>query len=48
MEIKVRKIGPYKDITIKTEDSIIQLGLFDDKECAKLIETLKEAINDLE
>ena len=53
MKIHIRNIptssavGPYKDIRIEHDRTVIDLGLFDFLECQELIAVLQAAIDEL-
>lgn len=47
MEIEIRRLSAYKDVTIKSGDTTISLGLHNTSECLALAKIFKEAIWDL-
>lgn len=47
MEFKIRKNQRYLDVTVRDGNTVIELGLLDDKERLALARTLEEAIDEL-
>ncbi len=47
LEIITHSIGDYKDVTIKTNTTVIELGLLSLVECEELAHTLRETANEL-
>ena len=47
MKIIIRKVDPYKDVTIQFENLEYSFGLLDETECKELAEKLKEASEEL-
>ena len=47
MNIKVRSVGKYVDVTVYVDNAILELGLLTHVERAELAEHLREAANDL-
>jgi len=47
MDIIVRKITPYKEVTIITGTTTVDLGMMDADECKVLADKFQAAIDDL-
>ena len=47
MEIIVRNVGKYKDVTIKTDTVEVDIGMFDKAEAAKLAYIFEAASDEL-
>ena len=47
MKIDVRRVSPYKDVTVELDNTKVCLGLMNEDECMELARTLKVAIQDL-
>jgi len=47
MNIKVRPVGKYVDVTVYANSATLELGLLADVERAELAEHLRETANDL-
>lgn len=47
MNIRVRPVGKYVDVTIYADNETLELGLLNDAECKELAEHLREAADDL-
>ena len=47
MNIKVRPVGKYVDVTIYADNATLELGLLNDTERAELAEHLRQTANDL-
>lgn len=47
MEFDIRRIAKYREVTVKSDETTIALGLHDDEERMALAKTLKDAIRDL-
>ena len=47
MDIKVKNIACYKDVTVKDGNTTVEIGMLDRSECMDLARTLRDAIHDL-
>lgn len=47
MELDIRKCNQYLEVKVKAGNSVIDLGLFDDKERKELALELQQAIDEL-
>ena len=47
MNIRVRPVGKYVDVTVYTDNATLEFGLLNDAERAELAEHLREVADDL-
>lgn len=47
MEIKIKRIGPYRAVDVKHDTTNIEVGLLSYEECKELARTFKDAISEL-